>query len=96
MSKRSLNLMWFKRTLSTMARLPAIEPRWVFVLHMEVKVGETIRHLRGDGHEIGIEDRLVGISIKERVADVLKGRLRDRVVLLLEDESDNVAVFSTQ
>lgn len=79
-----------------MARLPAIEPRWVFVLHMEVKVGETIRHLRGDGHEIGIEDRLVGISIKERVADVLKGRLRDRVVLLLEDESDNVAVFSTQ
>ena len=63
--------------------------------HREVKVGEIIHLLRGDGHETGIEDRGVGVLVKERVADVRKGRLRDCVVLLLEEESDNVAGFSS-
>ena len=76
--------------------LPAIKPGWVFIHHREVKVGKIIHHLRGDGHETGIEDRRVGVLVKKRVADIRKGRLRDCVVLLLEEESDDVAGFSVQ
>ena len=77
-----------------MVYLSAIKPGWVFVQHREVNVGEIIRLLRGDGHEIGIEDRLVSVVVKEGLANIRKRRLRDRVVLLLEEESDNVAGFS--
>jgi hypothetical protein len=74
--------------------LLAIEPGWPFVRHREVNGGEIIVYLWADGHETGIEDRLVGVLVKERVADVLKGRLGDCMILLLEDESDNIAGFS--
>ena len=63
--------------------------------HSEVKVGEIIDLVSGDGHETSIEDRHVGIVVQERVADVRNGRLRECVVLLLEDESDTVADFSS-
>ena len=78
-----------------MVCLSAIKPGWVFVRYREVDVGEIICRLRGDGLKTGIEDRFVGIVVKEGLADFRKGRLRDRVVLLLEEESDDIARFST-
>ena len=62
--------------------------------YREVKGGEMLLLLRVNGHESGIEDRLAGELVNERVADVLKGRLRDCMVLLLEEKPDNIAGFS--
>jgi len=59
----------------------------------EVIVWEIVLLLRRNGHEARIEGRLGGVRVKERLADVVKGRLGDCVVLLLEPESDNVARF---
>jgi hypothetical protein len=75
------------------ACLSAIKEAWFLILYSEVDGGESIRLLRGYGLETGIEDRLAD-RVKERLAHIVKGRERGCVVLLLEDESDNVARFS--
>jgi hypothetical protein len=75
------------------ARLLAIKEAWFLVLYRKVDGGEIILLLRGYGLETGIEDRLAD-CVKERLANVVKGRERGCVILLLEDESDNVARFS--
>ena len=81
-----------QHTLPTVACLLAIKEAWLFILYSKVDGGEVILLLRGDGLEPGIEDRLAD-RIEERFADIVKGSKRGCMVLLLEDESDNVARF---
>jgi hypothetical protein len=73
--------------------LLAIKEAWFLILYSKLDGGEIIFLVSRYGLETGIEDRLVD-CVEERLADIIKGRKRGCMVLLLEDESNNVAGFS--
>ena len=79
-----------------MARLPAVHPDRLCRRYSVVPGREFTGLISGDRLETGIHDRLLGVLVKQRVADISERRLCDGVVLLLEGEPNDVANSSRQ
>jgi hypothetical protein len=73
------------------ARLTAIHPHCVAILHIVVQGIGIARLISGDWSEAAIEDGIMSIRVKKRVAHAIKRRLGDCVVLSHEREPNNVA-----
>lgn len=80
----------------TVARLLAVEPDRLCVLHSVVPGGEIGCLISTDSLETAVEDGLLGVLVEKGLADLAKGRLGYSVVLLLECEPHSVAGVSKQ